>query len=194
MKIAIRVALLIVLSVNVYSQPLKLKFGLKAGLAAGMSQIEYPDTYPPSNNKMKFGVLGGCFVNMYLNENIIFQPGVHYIRKGLKDDAGFGGHFYKKSFNYLEVPLNLLFKFRDKKKPFYVGAGFSPAFKANRYYTGEQLKGFDFGINAIGGYIFPIGVSINLGYTHGILNVTANENNIKSIRNRNFSLAVGYEF
>jgi hypothetical protein len=192
MKRKFCIPILLFLSINVYAQHLKVKAGIKAGLALAKSKPDYGDSYPSPETKMKFGMLAGGFLTIYLRDNFLFQPGVQYIRKGYKSDDG-TGHFYRQSYNYFEVPLNILFKPGHKKdSPYFLGAGLSPAFSANRYYAG--IKKFDLGVNVLATYVFPIGFSISLGYTHGILNVAANNTNSNSDHNRNLFATVGYEF
>jgi hypothetical protein len=193
MKRKISIAILIFLSLNVYGQHVKVKGGIKGGFTLAKSKLDYAGSYPSQDTKMKVGLLGGGFLNISLKDNLLFQPGLQYVRKGLKMDPGYGDHFYNRTFNYFEVPLNLLFNAgKNKKSPYFLGTGVSPAFNANRY-NGSGLKKFDLGVNLLAEYIFPIGFSINLGYTHGILNV-GNTDYGQSIHNRNFSATAGYEF
>jgi len=95
--------------------------------------------------------------------------------------------------HYLEIPLNIHYKAQTKRGIFLSGGGVSPAFILNNYY-GNQIKQFDLGINILTSYLWPMGFSINLGYTYGLLNLSSNKSYISKIQNKYFSLTAGYEF
>jgi hypothetical protein len=44
------------------------------------------------------------------------------------------------------------------------------------------------------GYEIPIGFSLNLNYTHGLVNVSGVREYMPVFRNRSFGIAVGYTF
>lgn len=164
--------------------------GIKVGAGLSMPNIDYVNTVSPTGQREKFGLILGGFVNIAWKKNMIIQPGLQYVSKGWRE--GYTNGYYE-SMNYFEIPINLLFKLKERKQYFYIGAGLSPAFSptsANR--TG--IKSFDLGINALAGYVMPIGFSVNLGYTHGLLNAAADKYCITNIRNSYFALTTGYEF
>lgn len=193
MKETIIVAILIFLSANVCGQHMKIKPGIRAGVALANSRLTFADNFSSPDPKMKVGLLGGGFLNIYLKDNLILQPGVHYIRKGYRD-RGYGDRYYNYSVNYFEFPVNIVFKPGKKSSPYFFGGGLSPALNSKRDDDYSQEKKFDLGLNVLAGYGFPIGFSINFGYTHGLLNVAANRVYIKEIYNRNFFGTVAYEF
>ena len=182
--------LILLFSYPSFGQDTKAGWGIKIGAGLSKPNIDYVNTVSPTVEREKFGIILGGFVNITGKKNMIIQPGVQYVRKGWKEGYTNG---YQESMNYFEIPINLLFKLKERKQHFYIGAGLSPAFSAtSAYRTG--IKSFDLGINALAGYVLPIGFSVNLGYTHGLLNATADKNYITNIRNRYFALTAGYEF
>ena len=83
---------------------------------------------------------------------------------------------------------------QEKKGIYFWGGGLSPAIVLNRYLNGSEIKSFDLGINVLAGYQFPMGFSINLGYTYGLLNLSSNKSYISKIQNKYFSLTTSFEF
>ncbi len=185
MKAKITIALLLFFSLHIYSQPVKVRPGLKAGLSFTEVKIKPPSNYPGDNRRT--GLIGGGFINIYLDKKLFLQPAAIFVRKGGRNYSSF-------SMSYLEIPLCILYKSGREKGGLFFGGGLSPAFNISRndYGYQEDVKKFDFGINASAGYLFPIGFSMNLGYTIGILNVSGDE--AYTMHNRYFALTAGYEF
>ena len=95
-------------------------------------------------------------------------------------------------YNYFELPLNVLYKLPSNNSKYYLGGGLSPAIKTKDYYYGGLTKEFDLGINLSAAFKVPIGFSINLNYTYGLLNVSGF--GTSEIKNRYLGLTAGYEF
>ncbi len=186
MKIKGSVIILVLFSLNVFSQPLKVKVGIKAGISFANSKIVSQGNYP-SIVPNRAGLTAGGFLNIYPGKNLMIQPAVMFVSKG-------GRYYDGLRMGYLEIPINVLYKPASQKGTYFFGGGFSPAFELNGDYYGYQpdMKKFDLGINVLAGYVFPIGFSINLGYTHGILDISNEET--YSLRNRYFAITAGYEF
>ncbi len=182
--------------INAYSQSgSKIKFGIKIGVAFAKSKLEYPD-----NSLYKFqtksGLIAGGYADFGINKNVTFQSALLYVRKGVIEGTQSYQYNYRsgKLYNYLEIPVNILYSSPAKKGNYFIGGGLSPAIKLNNYLYGDELKSFDLGVNLLAGYKFPIGFSINLGYTHGLLNVSGFKDYISKIQNKYFSIIAGYEF
>jgi hypothetical protein len=175
----------------------KISFGIKAGMAIANCQVKYNTSVMPGNEepKSKLGFMGGAFATIRLNEKICFQPELLLVGKGMKENNQ--SYLYRTDLTYLELPLNMLYKPAASKGSFFVGGGPAPAIYIgeNIFYAGYQyFKKFDFGINILTGYELPIGFSINLHYTHGLLNISENKTDLPLTRNRCFGLSVGYSF
>ncbi len=176
---------LFLLVMNVYcQQETSVKFGIKAGVAFATLKQDYIDSSFSSNSVVKPGLIFGGFANIAISKSIFFQPSILYVSKRYD--------YYNRN-HYLEIPLNILYKAQTKRGIFLSGGGVSPAFILNNYY-GNQIKQFDLGIGVLVGYQLPIGFSINLGYTYGLLNLSSNKSYISKIQNKYFSLTAGYEF
>lgn len=175
----------------------KIKFGIKAGVAIANTKVEYNTTTTPGNGKpkSKLGAMAGVFARLALGNKACFQPELLMVGKGMKENNQ--NYFYRNDLTYLELPLNILYKPSGSKGSFFIGGGPAPAFYIgeNVFYSGYQsVKKFDVGINVLTGYELPIGFSINLNYTYGLLNISENKVDVPVIKNRSFGLTVGYTF
>ena len=175
----------------------KIKFGIKAGVAIANTKIEYNTTTMPGNNKptSKLGALGGGFARMPFGNKACFQPELLMVGKGMKESNQY--YPYRTDLTYLELPLNILYKPSGSKGSFFIGGGPAPSFYIGEsvFYSGiTRVKKFDVGINILTGYELPIGFSINLHYTYGLLNISQNRTDIPVTKNRCFGFSVGYIF
>jgi len=172
----------------------KIRFGIKAGVAIANLKIEYGPAVFATGHKSKGGALAGIFLQMAAGKHANFQPELLLINKGMKEK---GGSSFRTALTYLELPLNLLYKKTTAKGSFFIGGGPAPSFYIGEsvFYSGyEGFKKFDVGINFLAGYELPIGFSINLHYTHGLLNITYDRTNFPVIKNRCAGVSVGYLF
>src|SRR5690606_38732495 len=141
------------------------------------------------------GLISGFYLNMDLNKKLRFQPALLLVNKGMNEIHE--DFIIRKNLNYVEVQLNLLHQSTSPRSSFFIGGGLAPS-----YYTGEtlfylgdnELKKIDVGINFLMGYEIPIGFSLNLNYTHGLVNISGDREFMPVFRNRSFGIAVGYTF
>lgn len=175
----------------------RIRFGIKAGVAIAKAKIEYSPATSPGNAepKSKRGAMSGVFARMVLGPKALFQSELLMVGKGAKEINQY--YSYRTHLTYLELPLNVLYKTSDSKGSFFIGGGPAPAFYIgeNIFYGSNQgFKKFDFGINILTGYELPIGFSINLNYTYGLVNINRNNLDGPLTKNRSFGLTVGYVF
>ena len=121
---------------------------------------------------------------------------------------------------YLEIPLNAIVKFDAGSGKFFVGAGPYYAFgvggkiKADvssssggttasasvkqdiKFGNGDEdtFKSGDFGLNFLVGYELNNGFNIQAGYGLGLSNVLNVDSDIAKVKNRVFSVGLGYSF
>ncbi len=115
------------LVMNVYSQQeTSVKFGIKAGVAFATLKQDYVENSFSSNSVMKPGLIFRGFVNITINKSILFQPTLRYVRKGA--DEKFQSSRIPIPYNYYELPLNFLYKFKKKPGSYFLGGVVSPAF------------------------------------------------------------------
>jgi Outer membrane protein beta-barrel domain len=173
----------------------KIRFGIKAGVAIANLKIDYDPAVTAGDPKFKGGALAGIFLQTPIGKTASFQPELLVIGKGMKENSQ--NYSYRTDLTYLELPLNLLYKRPSAKGSFFIGGGPAPSFYIgeNVFYSGYQgFKKFDVGINILTGYELPIGFSINLHYTHGLLNISQDRTSTPVIKNRCAGLSVGYTF
>ncbi len=182
--------LIVFFSINANSQTEnKVKFGIKTGLAFSSTRQEYVNDGSPGPLQTKTSLLLEMYLNVAVNKSLVFQPAVVFLTKGAVNSYGYG-----EGINYFEIPLDILHKLPVKNGMFFLGGGLSPAFRVSNYYSGDDIKQFDLGLNVLATYQTPIGFSINLSYTYGLLNLSNNKTYITNYQNRYLSVCAGYEF
>ena len=163
--------------------------------------------------KDRIGIVAGVFVNAALNENISFHPEVNFVQKGYsaKDDYG----TEKVNFNYIDVPLNIVYN-QPAGKGIFVGAGPSVGYGFSgidkftyadnsmpdekekiRFGSGtDEVKNFEMGANFIAGYRFHGGFLITANYNLGLSKINNDDGGFDSgkIKNRYFGVRIGYVF
>lgn len=173
----------------------KVKWGIKLGLT--ISNIKLDDNSgllgsPTTNSKA--GFLAGGYSRIMLGRSASFQPEVLLAVKGWKETGSYGSYPHKAT--YLEFPFSLLYTSTRAKGVFFIGGGPAPAIYIGEtvFFNGyNDYRQFDIGVHVLMGYEVPIGVSLNLHYTHGLADVNSYDNGV-SIKNRSFGLSVGYTF
>lgn len=163
--------------------------------------------------KLKPGFTAGVLLNAPLSANFILQPALNFVQKGykIKDVEG----TETVTLNYLEVPLNIVYS-PKKNEGFFIGAGPSIAYGISgkdkvtntgstmtdlndkiKFGSGaDELKGLDFGVNALVGYRLAGGFMISVNYNHslGKLNNDDGSGENGTIKNNYFSFKIGYAF
>lgn len=113
---------------------------------------------------------------------------------------------------YLEIPVNAVYRISG----FYIGAGpylgfgLSGKIESEETFAGEKnsesedikfgsgdddhLKGTDFGVNFLAGYQLQNNINIGVGYGLGLSNLVPKQVANESVKNRVFSVSIGYSF
>lgn len=170
-------------------------------------------------NDMLLGFHGGVNVQIPVAPEFYFQPGLMFVTKGAKNTVG--SYTGTTTLNYLELPLNVVYKaglgsgyimlgfgpyaayaiggkFKGELGPFtgekdivFQGAGDD----ANRYYN---YKAFDAGANIFFGYEMATGIFLQLDAQFGLLNINPEYSGITNDKsktnNTGFGLSLGYRF
>jgi len=172
-------------------------------------------------NDMLMGFHGGINIQIPIAPEFYFQPGIIYSSKGAKNTSGSITSTTK--LNYIEVPVNMLYKAPLGKGFFmlgfgpYVGYGISGNVKTvsgsvtlNRdvkfksiVETGDNIltpyyKAFDAGANIFVGYEMANGLFLQLDTAFGMLNINPEYKILSadksSTKNTGFGLSIGYRF
>jgi len=135
-------------------------------------------------------------------------------------DAISGAIFYSKSqvtYSYLQLPVNVLYNIHVGAGKFFVGGGPYLAYGLSGKGKGtttvtqngatttndenytltfgstdNDVKRFDFGLGALGGFQLNNGVSINVGYQRGLTNIENTSTN--TVKNNVITVSLGYAF
>lgn len=221
-KKLLSIALILVLSASfaIAQEKSKMSFGILGGLNyqnlngkdAGGDQLK---------NDMLLGFHGGINVQIPIAPEFYFQPGIMYSTKGAKNTSGSLTSTTK--LNYIEVPLNMVYKASLGKGFFmlgfgpYVSYGMSGNVKTeggsltvNRKVkfksvveTGDNMlvpyyKAFDAGANIFVGYEMASGLFLQLDTEFGMLNINPEYKILSadksSTKNTGFGLSLGYRF
>lgn len=199
-----------------------LAFGITAGaqglgVNAGVNffnQTIKADGEKFDDAKIKTGFQIGVDYEIGIAPDFYFAPGLMFATKGAKIQEDFLGDEYtsKWGLNYLEVPLNLVYKpvlgtgnLIVNFGP-YLGYGIGGKVKAEfgdedfeediNFGSGEDddLKPFDMGANIGFGYQLGMGLSFKLNAQLGLINILPEGDSDNLIKNNGFAFSVGYRF
>jgi len=198
--------------------------GVKAGV--NLSTTAFSTTYPnyavDPQNRTGFQVGVVEDINF---QHFTIQPGLFFITKGGKftDEYSISDNYQSYSyhttgtdkFNYLELPVNVLYKVQASSlAKIYAGGGpyagyalsgsvisqltgsqttnYNESLAFGSDHTKDEYKLFDYGVNFIAGVEIKKHYTIDLNYSLGLRNIAwTTEDNIK---NRSLGLSVGYLF
>jgi len=155
-------------------------------------------------NDMLLGFHGGVNVQIPLAPEFYFQPGLIFAIKGAKNTYTiFGTAFTDETkINYIEMPLNLVYK--GALGNGFVMIGFGPylayGISGKQVFEGSSLtfergtdyKAFDAGGNIFAGYETTSGIFLQLDTQFGMININPDENT--PTKNTGFGLSLGYRF
>ncbi len=198
-----------VLSVTAYCQ--KISFGVTAGLSLANMHIKAESISISGDSKI--GITAGVFADVVIADNFSFQPALNFVQKGTKNEISDMDYETEVTLNYIELPLNFLFRPAMQKVNFFVGAGPSIAFalsgkekeKDNGTTTNytykfgnnpdeHDLKAMDFGANFLTGIETPGGFLVAINYNLGLSNLApGSSSDDGTVKSRYFGFKVGYK-
>lgn len=191
------------------------RIGIEAGVNFANQTLSYDDPFLGDERESgdeRTGLKLGVVLDYQLEPGFYFQPGLYYSQKGFED---FGG-IDEVRIDYLELPLNLLFKAGNSRTGrFFAGGGPYLGFALGG--EGELQNGRDFdvnvgediddevdfidaGLNLTVGYELPMGVFFRANAALGLANVAPDDlvDNVPvddyRVRNRVFAFTIGYFF
>lgn len=196
--------LLLSLSLAATTSFAQIRVGLQAGAVYSSIKAKSGSI---SLTSSKFGPTAGIIVDVPITENLVFQPAINYVQKGSKSSEE--DYNSKISVNYIEVPLNILYR-TSSEGGFFVGLGpvISPAISGKSTITimgetetekikfgsgEEELKRLEFSGNVLAGYEFSNGLFVSAGYNQGFTNLV-NDGDDVTFKNSFFSLKLGFKF
>ena len=155
-------------------------------------------------NDMLLGFHGGVNVQIPIAPEFYFQPGLMFANKGAKNTYTFLGNEITDEIklNYIEVPLNLVYK--GALGNGFVMLGFGPyvayGISGKQVFEGKDVtyeKGVDYnaldaGANIFVGFEMASGIFLQLDTQFGMLDIDPDEN--LTAKNTGFGLSLGYRF
>jgi hypothetical protein len=210
MKKIITIAVIAASSFLTAASAQKTSFGFNGGIT--MSSYKTKSGDETFTSKLRTGFSLGFVTDIPLSKSVSLQPALQYTQKGGVETGTVDYQDYKQTttFNYLDIPVNLIYKTNSAHTKFYIGAGPSVAFGINgltEYESGDKtstdnikfgngedddVKGLDLGANMLAGVLFKSGVSISMNYNMGFSNLVIGGNKDFSAHNRSWGLRVGY--
>ena len=114
----------------------QVSFGFQAGANIGLGKISSDLPISPSNDP-KVGLLAGGLAEIPIGSKLAFRPELNFIQKGSK--SAFTTDKNDITLNYIEVPLNVVYKLPLGTGNFFFGLGPSVAFgiSGKNKYTDE---------------------------------------------------------
>ena len=216
-----KTVLIVALSAAAFAVQAQTTFGAHAGIngasvtdkstGGGQTTTDKSDT--------KVGLTVGVSAEIPIASSLVFRPELNFIQKGGKQSesaSGFSSET-KLTMNYLELPLNVVYKFSGSglfagAGPS-IGYGFSGKAKSKTTFgstttedntdikfDGEKnptdgkahLKALDFGANFLVGYQFSNNLVLKANYTLGLSNINPQDNS--SLKNTGLGFTIGYRF
>jgi len=155
-------------------------------------------------NDMLLGFHAGVNVQIPIAPEFYFQPGLMFAVKGAKNTYTiFGADFTDETkINYIEIPLNLVYK--GALGNGFVMLGFGPylaygisgkqVFEGNSltFERGVDYVAFDAGGNIFAGFEMASGIFLQLDTQFGMINI--NPEDKPTTKNTGFGLSIGYRF
>ena len=199
------IVLILALSASfaIAQEPGKMSFGILGGVNFQNlnGKISSGDKL---ENDMLLGFHGGVNVQLPIAPEFYFQPGLMFAVKGAKNTTTILGSEITDEIklNYIEVPLNLVYK--GALGNGFVMLGFGPyvaygisgkeVVQGNSlsYERGVDYNAFDAGANIFFGYEMASGIFLQLDTQFGMLDIDPDEN--ATAKNTGFGLSLGYRF
>lgn len=176
--------------------------GVKAGLAfATYSAVSNREANPIvprtiNNTSYRTGLTIGGNGDFRLGQKLFLRTGVEMVIKGGVEEGTytFDGTSspYRQTNNFVgfDIPIQLLYKTKGSRAPrFILGAGLVPSLLIE-----SGLNRGDLGLGVLAGYELSTGVSLNLAYNEGLVDVATHSFDYKSLKNRHLALTIGYSF
>ncbi len=189
------------------------------GLRGGVNLSNIAGDGAPDDAKMLTGFHVGLDYEIAVAPDFYFAPGLLYSTKGSKLEASEenGSGEFKAVLNYVEVPMNLVYKPLLGEGNLivafgpYLGYGIGGKYKAEcsigdfvdmsgetdiNFGSGDEddFKAFDMGANISFGYMFAGGLSVQLNTQLGLIDINPSGESDEAIKNTGFGLGLGYRF
>lgn len=177
------------------------KVGLKASANIHHQYVDGANAYKYSNDNLGGSYQAGIITDIPLGTNLYLQPQVLFARKSAGYVSKIGANEMDVKMSYLELPVNLVYKFELPFGKLFAGAGgtFSYAI-AGKEKTGDasvklfkgsanDWKREDIAVNATAGIELRSGLTFGIGMQKGLMDIYRKAG---TVRNNSYSLTVAY--
>jgi len=215
-KTYILTVVLTILATGIFAQGQKISFAVQAGINF-QNQTGVDFLGDEIDNSLLTGFHAGANVIIPVGTDIYFQPGLVFSQKGASSTLSLVTIDYKM--NYIDIPLNLLY--RGKLGEGYVMVGFGPyvafalsgkviagsvtsdiefknTIELTDPLTTTYMKSLDAGAGVFAGYETGFGIYIQLNTQIGLINISPEDTRVgednSSLKNVGFGVSVGYRF
>ena len=205
-----RLLVVIIALTTTFESFAQIKFGVKGGLNyANMLDKNNNRTYS-DDYQAKIGFNLGVTAEYSISEKFAIEPGLLFSTKGYKlENSGITGSV---NLNYLEVPINAIYKIEFSNAKIliiagpYLGYAVSGKMKASepvlgvnedskeqKVVIGTDIKPLDFGLN-IGAGVEIKDITVSLQYGYGLANLSIHSESETELKNRVLGISIGYKF
>lgn len=198
----------------------QMRFGIKTGLNFSNASAKFGGE-KIDDIKMRFGGQFGVLAQFELTENLALQPEVMYSTMGYKVEEE--GAATKTKLNYLQIPVNVMYKFGSGSAKPYITVGPYIGYALNGKYETEplddlldeynfkqlyvepekadikfgdefgEMKRLDFGVG-IGAGVELEHFQFGVNYSLGLANIMGGGDSDNSIKNSLFSVSAAFLF
>lgn len=189
----------------------QMSLGPEIGINVSMYSTPYNDRYHAT------GVRAGLAANVKTSRNIDVMTGVLYVNNPLGDTRLIGGAKPIMPVHCLELPVQVIYKFKPHGVTPFLGAGayldMNMSGKTTLppgdipsiqpiivralevgYSRSDDMKPFDAGMSITGGFMLHNGLYIRMLYERGFVNLLPYGNNDNYMKRRNIGFSIGYRF
>lgn len=195
----------------------QIQFGVKGGLNLAGMTVKGDQTNLMSDQSSKLGFHLGATADFQITKEFFIQPAVLFSTKGEKYKVSLVDVDITTNINYIEIPINALYKMKMGKFDLfgfagpYFGYAISGKVKASEAVLGDNgdskeqdlhigtdkakddIKPIDFGLN-IGAGIEMNNITFDIQYGLGFSNISVVTDGGNSAKNHVLGLSVGYKF
>jgi hypothetical protein len=198
------ILLAIILTVFKNTMHAQTSFGIQAGITSAFINGRLDGLTLSSDAKA--GFTAGFTTSSLIEKHWSIRPELNFTQKGAVINFTDEAIKYNTTFNYLELPVNMVYSFKGK---FFLGAGptiayaLSGKYKITGMYTESgdlkfgsgsdaDYKPVEFGFNILAGYQLASGIFFTANYNAGISNISADDS--EKDHSSYLGLRIGYMF
>jgi len=173
--------------------------------AIDVSKFNEGGEYGNSSGESTIGFQLGVDFIIPVNDQVSAETGLRLARKGSKSSFGDADYSFEDKVLSTYVDIPLLARYKIGQKGFSVYGGLQPSVllgakrkskvdgSSSSQKVTDQYKTLDLAGSIGVGYQLDNGIKLNLGYDHGFVNISKNNDfGGSKINNRTFKLMVGY--